>query len=109
MDSLQTKVLNSENFMKYHSSKVESGMEHLNTGMMHLYNMIKKEHPPNSEERTFFEGSPGGGGGFGGEGGSGRRSSSGSGPEKGKEDPNSYKSKSVEDSSCLPTSKDLQY
>ena len=44
VDSLQTKVLNSDNFFKYHFSNIEGGIEHLNTMMMHLYNMTKKEH-----------------------------------------------------------------
>ena len=67
-------------------------MEHLNTWMMHLYNMIKKEHPPNAEQRTFFEGGNGSGNGGGGSG-------SGSGSRKGDEDPGTHKSKFVEDSS----------
>ena len=62
---------------------------------MSFNNMIKKEHPPTAEERTFFEGGPGGGSGSGRGDGSG----SGSGTDKGKrkEDPNSQKSKYVED------------
>ena len=43
---------------------------------MHLYHMIKKEHPPTAEQRTFFEGDNGGGGG-----------GSGSGSGKGEENP----------------------
>ena len=49
MDLLQSKAIASDNFVKKNFQKVEGGMEHLNTGMMHLYNMIKKEHPPNAE------------------------------------------------------------
>ena len=55
--------------------------------MMHMYHMIKKEHPTTAEHMTFFDGGNGGGGG------------SGSGSGKGEEDPTSHKSKSVEDSS----------
>ncbi|KAK1398062.1 hypothetical protein POM88_007925 [Heracleum sosnowskyi] len=36
--------------------KIEGGMEHLNEGMKHLYNMIKNSHQPTEEQRTFFEG-----------------------------------------------------
>ena len=64
--------------------------------------MIKKEHPPNAKDRTFFEGGPSGGAGSGGGGGgSGSGSSSDYGTDKGKrkEDPHSEKSKSVEDTS----------
>ncbi|KAK1380704.1 hypothetical protein POM88_027448 [Heracleum sosnowskyi] len=36
--------------------KIEGGMEHLNEGMKHLYNMIKNSHQPTEEQRIFFEG-----------------------------------------------------
>ena len=85
-------VLENDNVVAFHFEKVEQKLEHLNTWMVHMYNMIKKEHPPQAEERIFFEGGPGGGCGSGG------GSSSGSGTRKGKEDPNSHKYKSVEDS-----------
>ena len=80
--------------MKSHFQKVESALDHLNTRMILLYSMVKKEHPPTVDERTFFEGGSGCGGGSAGGGGSG------SGTDKGKrkEDPQSEKSKSIEDS-----------
>ena len=87
MDLLQVKLIATDNFFKKHFQKVEGGIEHLNTGMMHLYNMIKKEHPPTAEQRKLFEGGNGGGGG------------SGSGTGEGNEDPSTHKSKYVEDSS----------
>ncbi|KAL8121917.1 hypothetical protein AgCh_018593 [Apium graveolens] len=51
--------------------KIETGMEHLNEGMKHLYFMIKNSHCPNEEQRTFFEGPSGEGSGSGGDGGHG--------------------------------------
>ena len=76
VDLLQSKAIASDNFVEQHFQIVEGGMEHLNTWMMHMYNMIKKEHPPNTEQITFFEGGNGGG-------------DSGSG--KGDEDPSTHK------------------
>ena len=46
VDLLQGKVIASDNFAKQHFQKVEGGIEHLNTWMMHPYNMIKREHLP---------------------------------------------------------------
>ena len=52
--------------------------------MKHLYYMIKNANPPNDEQSTFFEGGSGEGG---------------PGTEGGDENPNTPKSKAVEDSS----------
>ena len=67
---------NSDVYMKTHFKKVESALDHLNTGLHLLYSMVKKENPPTADERTFFEGGSGGGGESGGGGGSGSGSGS---------------------------------
>ena len=69
--------------MKSHFQKVESALDHLNTGMRLLYSMVKKEHPSTADERTFFEGGSGGGGGSAGGSGSGSSSGTYKGKEKG--------------------------
>ena len=54
MDLLQSKAIASDNFMKQHFQKVEGGMERLNTWMMHLYNMIKRNiHPMLNKEHSL--------------------------------------------------------
>ncbi|KAK1369763.1 hypothetical protein POM88_035855 [Heracleum sosnowskyi] len=45
-----------QTFNEERISRIEGGMEHLNEGIKHLYNMIKKSHQPTEEQRTFFEG-----------------------------------------------------
>ncbi|KAK1394240.1 hypothetical protein POM88_013296 [Heracleum sosnowskyi] len=52
---LQTSDEN-QRFNEQRMSRIEGGMEHLNEGMKHLYNMIKNSHQPSEEQRTFFEG-----------------------------------------------------
>ena len=82
--------------MKTHLRQVEALIDHLTTGMSLLYSMVKKINTTTAAERTFFEGGSGGGG----EGGSSSGNGSGNGDnEKGKEDPNAERAKSVEDSS----------
>ena len=73
VDVLHISVLENDNVVALRFERVEERLEHLNTGIMHRHNMIKKEHPPTGEERTFFEGGPGDGGGSGGGGGSGSK------------------------------------
>ncbi|KAK1369616.1 hypothetical protein POM88_035708 [Heracleum sosnowskyi] len=45
-----------QTFNEEKMSRIEGGMEHLNEGMNHLYNMIKNSHQPNAEQKKFFEG-----------------------------------------------------
>ncbi|KAK1396441.1 hypothetical protein POM88_006304 [Heracleum sosnowskyi] len=52
---LQTSDEN-QRFNEQRMSRIEGGMEHLNEGMKHLYNMIKNSHQPTEEQITFFEG-----------------------------------------------------
>ena len=77
-------VLENDLVVDRHFSRLEDGMEHLNTGMRHLYYMIKNGNPPNDEQRTFFEGGSGEGD---------------PGPREGDENLDTQKSKAVEDSS----------
>ncbi|KAK1397204.1 hypothetical protein POM88_007067 [Heracleum sosnowskyi] len=52
---LQTSDEN-QRFNEERISRIEGGMEHLNKGMKHLYNMIRNSHQPTAQQRTFFEG-----------------------------------------------------
>ncbi|KAK1389145.1 hypothetical protein POM88_017323 [Heracleum sosnowskyi] len=56
VDFIQQTVDENQWFNDQRFSKIEGGMEHLNEGMKHLYDMIKKSHQPTVEQRTFFEG-----------------------------------------------------
>ncbi|KAK1359672.1 hypothetical protein POM88_044146 [Heracleum sosnowskyi] len=52
---LQTSDEN-QRFNEERISRIDGGMEHLNEGMKHLYNMIKNSHQPTAQQITFFEG-----------------------------------------------------
>ena len=83
-------MFTADNSVHLRFDRVDKRLEHLNEGMIQLYYMIKKEHPPSTEQHSFFEGGHGGGSTGGG---------SRSGYGRWNEGPGSTKSISVEVSS----------
>ena len=56
-------MFEADNAVHTRFDRFDEKINHLNEGMMHIYNMNKKEHPPSAEHQSFFEGGQGGGGG----------------------------------------------
>ena len=56
MDTIQRIVYQNDLFIQGRFEQMDKDNKHLNTGMKHLYHMIKNEHPPNAEQKAFFEG-----------------------------------------------------
>ncbi|KAK1357005.1 hypothetical protein POM88_050261 [Heracleum sosnowskyi] len=56
VNSIQETVDDNQWYNNQRFTNLEGGMVHLNEGMKHLYNMIKRSHQPNAEQRKFFEG-----------------------------------------------------
>ncbi|KAK1400955.1 hypothetical protein POM88_000560 [Heracleum sosnowskyi] len=89
-----------QTFNEERISRIEGRMEHLNEGMNHLYNMIKKSHQPTEEQITFFEGDDDDDEGEDDEGGDGgNRDDQGAIRGRSEVNPGATKVKSVEDSS----------
>ncbi|KAK1388074.1 hypothetical protein POM88_016252 [Heracleum sosnowskyi] len=56
VDYIQENVDENQWFNDERFARIEGGMQHLNEGMKHLYNMIKNSHQPNAEQKKFFDG-----------------------------------------------------
>ncbi|KAK1390320.1 hypothetical protein POM88_018498 [Heracleum sosnowskyi] len=98
VDSFQDTIDENQYFNDERFTKIEGGMQHLNEGMKHLYNIIKVTHQPNAEQKKFFEGDDDAGDN-GDRDGEGER-------EGTKEDPKTDKVKSLEDSSTKGENKE---
>ena len=49
VNTVQTQMFEADNYIHLRFDRVDERLEHLSEGMMHLYYMIKKEHPPSAE------------------------------------------------------------
>ncbi|KAK1394679.1 hypothetical protein POM88_013735 [Heracleum sosnowskyi] len=104
VDSIQETVDENQWFNDERFARIEGGMQHLNEGMKHLYNMIQDSHQPNAEQKKFFDGDDDDEDNDGKDEGGDKE---GEGRSR-KEDPKTDKVKSKEDSSTKGENKEKE-